>query len=218
MPAESVEENLQLAYAISVHKAQGSEFDRVYFVVPKHKRSLLSRELFYTGLTRASRHCTLLIEEDMSPLLSMRRLESSRLLTVNSSLFSFAPVPQEFRRLGDWYEEGKIHSTLTEYMVRSKSEVIIANMLFDRDITFRYEQPLFAPDGTFYLPDFTIRWQGEDWYWEHLGRLDLEGYRNHWDTKKNWYEEFFPGRLLTTTESGELSKDAAVLISENFSG
>ncbi len=37
---------------------------------------LLSRELFYTGLTRAGRHCTLLIEEDISPLLSMRRLEN----------------------------------------------------------------------------------------------------------------------------------------------
>jgi hypothetical protein len=208
MPAEPVEENLELAYAISVHKAQGSEFDRTYFVVPKHKRSLLSRELFYTGLTRAGRHCTLLIEEDISPLLSMRRLESSRLLRINASLFAFQPVPPELRRLGEWYEEGKIHSTLADYMVRSKSEVIIANILFDRDIAFTYEEPLFAPDGTFYLPDFTIMWRGEKWYWEHLGRLDDEGYRNHWETKKAWYDEHFPGRLITTEESGELSKQA----------
>jgi hypothetical protein len=217
MPAESVEENLELAYAISVHKAQGSEFDRVYFVIPKHKRSLLSRELFYTGLTRAARHCTLLVEEDISPLLSMRRLENSRLLRINASLFAFRPVPNEFRMLGAWYEEGKIHSTLTEYMVRSKSEVIISNMLFERDISFRYEEPLFAPDGTFYLPDFTITWQGQQWFWEHLGRLDLERYKNHWETKKAWYDKFFPGRLVTTEESGELSKQAATLISEYFS-
>ena len=113
----------------------------MYFVVPKHKQTLLSRELFYTGLTRAARHCTLLIEEDISPLLSMRRLERSRLLRINASLFSFRPVPDDLRTLGGWYEEGKIHSTLTEYMVRSKSEVIIANLLFDREISFQYETP-----------------------------------------------------------------------------
>ena len=186
-------------------------------MIPKHKQSLLSRELFYTGLTRASGHCTLLIEEDISPLLSMRRLEKSKLLRINASLFSFQPVPQELRKLGEWYEEGKIHSTLAEYMVRSKSEVIIANMLFDRDIPFMYEAPLFAPDGTFYLPDFTVTWQGEKWYWEHLGRLDDERYRNRWETKEAWYQEHFPGRLVVTKESGQLSTDAADLIQTVFS-
>jgi exodeoxyribonuclease V alpha subunit len=213
---EDIDENLELAYAVSIHKAQGSEFDRVYFVVPKHKQTLLSRELFYTGLTRAARHCTLLIEEDISPLLSMRRLERSRLLRINASLFSFRPVPDDLRVLGGWYEEGKIHSTLTEYMVRSKSEVIIANLLFDREIPFQYEAPLFAPDGTFYLPDFTISWHGQDWYWEHLGRLDDADYRNHWETKCAWYDAHFPGRLVTTVDSGDLTKDAAEVINSHF--
>jgi hypothetical protein len=217
MRNESVEENLELAYAVSIHKAQGSEFDRVYFVVPKHKQALLSRELFYTGLTRAARHCTLLIEEDISPLLSMRRLERSQLLRINASLFDFAPVPDELRHLGDWYEEGKIHSTLSEFMVRSKSEVIIANMLTEREIPFRYETPLFAPDGTFYLPDFTVQWQGQEWYWEHVGRLDDKSYSSHWETKQEWYHRHFPDRLVTTMESGELSRDAANLIDLRFS-
>ena len=78
----AVEENLELAYAISVHKSQGSEFQHVYFVLPKHKRGLLSRELFYTGLTRAQAHCTLLVEEDISPILSLRRLEHSQLARI----------------------------------------------------------------------------------------------------------------------------------------
>jgi len=209
---ESVEENLELAYAVSIHKAQGSEFERVYFVVPKHRRALLSRELFYTGLTRASRHCTLLIEEDISPLLTMRRLEQSRLLAVNASLFSFNPVPDALRKLGDWYEEGKIHETLASYMVRSKSEVIIANMLFERDIPFTYETPLYAADGTFFLPDFTLKAQGQEWYWEHVGMLHDESYRNKWETKKNWYDRNFPGQLLTTFESATLSVEASKVI------
>ena len=199
----AVTENLELAYAISVHKAQGSEFGRVYFVLPKHKRGLLSRELFYTGLTRAQVHCTLLVEEDISPILSLRRPEMSQIARINSSLFHFAPVPREFQTMNEWYEEGKIHRTLTEQMVRSKSEVIIANMLFERDIPFQYEVPLYAPDGTFYLPDFTITWRGENWYWEHLGMLHDEGYRNHWETKRAWYEKHgFADRLITTTEEG----------------
>lgn len=69
------------------------------------------------------------------------------------------PVPDALQNM-DWYEEGKVHETLADFMVRSKSEVIIANMLAERKLSFAYETPLFAPDGTFYLPDFTITWRG----------------------------------------------------------
>jgi len=102
-------------------------------------------------------------------------------------------------------------------MVRSKSEVIIANMLSERDITFRYETKLTAPDGTFYLPDFTVTWKGEKWYWEHWGLMEDEKYRNHRDTKKKWYEQHFPGRLVETVESTNLSADADALIKRYFS-
>lgn len=215
----AVAENLELAYAISVHKAQGSEFRRVYFVLPKYKRTLLSRELFYTGLTRAQNHCTLLVQEDIAPILSLRRLENSHLARINSSLFSFRPVPREFQTMGEWYEEGKIHRTLTEQMVRSKSEVIIANMLFERDIPFQYEVQLRAPDGTFYLPDFTINWRGEEWYWEHLGMLHDEGYRNHWATKQAWYEKHgFADRLITTSEVGGFDSQSVLQVLHNKLG
>jgi superfamily I DNA/RNA helicase len=48
-------ENLELAYAISVHKSQGSEFDIVYAIIPKRKSALLSMELLYTAVTRAQK-------------------------------------------------------------------------------------------------------------------------------------------------------------------
>ena len=198
---QEVAENLELAYAISVHKAQGSEFNRVYFVLPKSKKALLTTELLYTGLTRATTHCTLLIEEDISPLLTLLRPENSQLNKINSSLFEFKPVPEELLKLNDWYEEGKVHKTLAGIMVRSKSEVIIANLLHERGIPFKYEVPLYAPDGTFYIPDFTITWNGEEWYWEHLGMLDKEEYRNHWEAKREWYKKHgFSERLIVTDE------------------
>lgn len=43
----------EAAYAMTVHKSQGSEFDRVLFILPDRDAPVLSRELIYTGLTRA---------------------------------------------------------------------------------------------------------------------------------------------------------------------
>ncbi|UCD89547.1 MAG: ATP-binding domain-containing protein, partial [Desulfobacterales bacterium] len=40
-------------YAMTVHKSQGSEFDHVLFLLPDRDYSVLTRELFYTGITRA---------------------------------------------------------------------------------------------------------------------------------------------------------------------
>ena len=61
---------LELAYALTVHKAQGSDFGIVFFVLPKTR--MLSRELLYTGLTRAKEKLVLLLEgEDASGLYSM---------------------------------------------------------------------------------------------------------------------------------------------------
>ena len=52
MIAQDVE-NLLNAYAITVHKSQGSQFERV--VVPVFRSRLLDRTLLYTAITRATR-------------------------------------------------------------------------------------------------------------------------------------------------------------------
>lgn len=41
------------AFAMTVHKAQGSEFDHVWLLLPARPNRVLSRELVYTGITRA---------------------------------------------------------------------------------------------------------------------------------------------------------------------
>ncbi|OOW71058.1 exodeoxyribonuclease V subunit alpha [Xanthomonas axonopodis pv. melhusii] len=43
------------AFAMTVHKAQGSEFDEVWLQLPTRDARVLSRELLYTGITRARR-------------------------------------------------------------------------------------------------------------------------------------------------------------------
>jgi ATP-dependent exoDNAse (exonuclease V) alpha subunit len=218
LPEEKPLGNLELAYAISVHKSQGSEFTYVYLVLPKNKKTLLSKELIYTAITRAKTKLTIFAESDISAFLQLTRPESSNLLKINSSLFDFKPLPKEWLIMNEWYQEGKIHESLSSHMVRSKSEVIIANRLFERKVPFKYEYPLFAEaDGSFYLPDFTVTINGEDYYIEHLGRLDDKSYKKHWEQKEKWYHKHFPGRLLTTLENGKLSKDIDSIIDDLLS-
>ena len=216
IPEQKVQDNLELAYAISVHKSQGSEFDYVYIIIPKRDSHLLSMELFYTALTRAQKRVTVLLQDDIGTINALGRLEKSAVRRINSSVFEFKPLPEEMLYLYDWYAGGRKYATLSEYFVRSKSEVIIANMLAEREIEFEYEAQLYAPDGTMFLPDFTVRFRGETYYWEHLGRLDLPDYKAHWEKKQKWYEKHFPGRLLLTYEGTDLSRAAEKIIQEHL--
>ncbi|MBK8179271.1 MAG: ATP-binding domain-containing protein [Planctomycetes bacterium] len=68
-------------------KAQGSEFKKVFVVLPKNCR-LLSRELLYTALTRSREQMILLIEgKDASVLFDLTRPERSETARRNTNLF-----------------------------------------------------------------------------------------------------------------------------------
>ena len=43
----------ETVYALTVHKSQGSEFDRILFILPDQDSPVLTRELLYTGISRA---------------------------------------------------------------------------------------------------------------------------------------------------------------------
>jgi exodeoxyribonuclease V alpha subunit len=51
----SVRDTITLAFALTVHKAQGSEFDDVGLILPEAPLPILSRELLYTAITRSRR-------------------------------------------------------------------------------------------------------------------------------------------------------------------
>lgn len=217
VPPQKVLDNLELAYAISVHKSQGSEFDYVYVVIPHRESHLLSMELLYTAITRAQKKVTIFLQQDIGTLTNLSNAERSAVRKINSSVFSFKPLPDILLYANTkWYESGKKIATLSKYFVRSKSEAIITNLLVDREIPFKYEEPLYAPDGTMYLPDFTVTFRGEEFYWEHVGLTNNESYMEHWKRKKAWYEKNFPGKLLITYESNDLTKDAALIINSHM--
>jgi exodeoxyribonuclease V alpha subunit len=48
----------ETVFATTVHKAQGSEYQHVVVVLPDHASPLVTRELLYTAVTRASKRVT----------------------------------------------------------------------------------------------------------------------------------------------------------------
>ncbi|MDO8939039.1 MAG: exodeoxyribonuclease V subunit alpha [Methylicorpusculum sp.] len=52
--------DVETAFAMTVHKSQGSEFNHVALILPETLSPVLTRELVYTGITRAKAHFTLL--------------------------------------------------------------------------------------------------------------------------------------------------------------
>ena len=55
----------QTAYAVTVHKSQGSEFDNVMLILPNAKSPVLTKELIYTAITRAKKSVTILGTEEI---------------------------------------------------------------------------------------------------------------------------------------------------------
>ncbi|TVP85056.1 MAG: exodeoxyribonuclease V subunit alpha, partial [Thioalkalivibrio sp.] len=51
---------VETVYAMTVHKAQGSEFDHTALLLPDREAPVLTRELLYTAITRARRWFTLI--------------------------------------------------------------------------------------------------------------------------------------------------------------
>lgn len=56
--------NMLLGYALTVHKAQGSEWTKVFFLLHSSHATMLQRELLYTGVTRAKETLIVVCEQD----------------------------------------------------------------------------------------------------------------------------------------------------------
>jgi exodeoxyribonuclease V alpha subunit len=55
----------ETVYTMTVHKSQGSEFESVLLILPDRDSPLLTRELIYTGLTRARKRVEIWSKEDV---------------------------------------------------------------------------------------------------------------------------------------------------------
>ena len=56
-------DSVENVFAMTVHKSQGSEFDHVCLILPEQAVAVLTRELLYTGITRAKTRLTLVVPQ-----------------------------------------------------------------------------------------------------------------------------------------------------------
>ena len=179
--------DIELAYALTVHKSQGSEFGKAFLVLSEPCR-MLSKELLYTAITRQKDKLIILYNDDAHKL---RDYTSSLFSEVAKRLTCLFKKPKLIEYKSLFFEESLIHMTLKGHLVRSKSEVIISNMLYQEGIDYKYEDELdLNEDGKLY-PDFTIRNEekGICVYWEHCGMLGNLSYSKRWEEKKMLYRK-----------------------------
>jgi exodeoxyribonuclease V alpha subunit len=74
---DTLRSDLELSYATTVHKAQGSEYDCVGLVLPETDLPLLTRELLYTALTRSRRSVVILGDRGLLETAAKARIRRS---------------------------------------------------------------------------------------------------------------------------------------------
>ena len=107
----------------------------------------------------------------------------------------------------DFTPENKNFRTIKDEIVRSKSEILIADTLNRMNIPYHYEFPikLITEDGTktTFHPDFLClnRRTRKEFLWEHFGRMDDTEYATQTVSKLNLFAHngIFPGKNLITT-------------------
>jgi exodeoxyribonuclease V alpha subunit len=65
----------QTAFAMTVHKSQGSEFDSALLILPDQDTPVVNRELIYTGCSRARHQLTLMAQADTIDLAVSRTVQ-----------------------------------------------------------------------------------------------------------------------------------------------
>jgi len=192
------ERKIDLGYAITVHKSQGSDFEHVILVFSQVS-PFITRELLYTAFTRPKTKLHFVVHHDLKnelPLVLIKAYANSLVEQRKTLLFGHKTSP--FKP----YKLTLKDQTILE--VDSKIEWIIAKALDKMDIGFEYGPKDFLAE--YHLkPDFKLPINGKVYYIEHLGRMDNIGYRERWLKKFEIYKNQLgiADILITTSESEE---------------
>lgn len=117
----------------------------------------------------------------------------------------------------NYKEEEKKHVTSRGLKVRSKSELLIAEKLYEYKVDFRYEQVMHIGKTTI-VPDFTIRREdGKIIYWEHEGLTNVDSYIKWQRNKADLYASngIVPwDNFIVTYDNAEGNIDLRIVESE----
>jgi len=194
-----IERRINFGYAITVHKAQGSDFDHVILILPDKSR-FLTRELLYTAITRPEKKLHLIVHEKLEEELPAVLTEvylNSEVAQHDTLLFGHKRSP--FRPFKLTLRDG----TIIE--LSSKIEYMIAQALDALDVNFEYEPLEFLKDHGL-KPDFRLNVDGKIFYLEHLGNINRK-YANRRCEKISIYEKMNILDSVITTSEDENTSD-----------
>lgn len=207
--------DFELAYCISVHKSQGSGFDKTFLILPANN-PILSKELLYTALTRQERKVVILHQGDPLGIIKYASDEYSETKRRLTDLFGLPSITYLKNKPCD---SRYVNVSQRGEPVISKSEAIIANILYtyekQGELTYVYEDK-FEVDDRELKPDFIIEHiaTGRKFIWEHLGRMDTDDYREKWAMKRKAYL----AKGVVPAESATIDDDTVLITSEDAPG
>src|SRR5262249_1335997 len=88
-------DDLVLAYAVTVHKSQGSEYAAIILPLFREHRMLLQRNLLYTATTRAKRCCVLVGQPQAVGFAITKNCGAWRNTALNESLLQLSQGQQQ---------------------------------------------------------------------------------------------------------------------------
>lgn len=209
------QEAFELAYAITIHKSQGSGFNHLFLVLPS-RYGLLSKELVYTALTRTKKSITIFIQTNASDKKSVleRALERSFSASRKTSLMLDKPY-----RFYDLEPESGV-------FVESRVELLIYHLLMKKrdnlgkdKFDFAYEEkPIINSNEINIKTDFTIYVNDKIWYLEHLGLLSQRKYAWTWSNlkTKTYQDVGIWDNVITTDERNGINPTKIEALIDNI--
>lgn len=181
---EMARNNVQLEYDMKVLKAAEKEYKIIEGVLRLYNDEVI--EDIYESMPKGKKQLVAPVKITDEEYISLWKGEE------------YEPLP--FR------EGAPVFYSARGIRMRSKSEVIIADLLDRLQIEYKYEKPLHLKRLGIVHPDFTLldTRNRKEIYWEHLGMLDDQIYRNNAIKKIREYENsgyFIGDRLIVTEES-----------------
>ena len=121
-------EDLELAYAVTIHKSQGSEFDYVLVPVVTSHTILLMRNLLYTAVTRAKVRCDLIGEGDALAFCVRNNRVVKRNSFLKQKLKGYIPGKDQMKLLK------------TECLLLSPDENLTQRYILEEDMGFPFQE------------------------------------------------------------------------------
>ena len=86
---------LKLAYCLTIHKSQGSEYGHVVMAIPGTHQGFMLRQLAYTGLTRAKKYCAVVSAQSALQAYVQNEERVRRITFLADMIRNLVPKPQD---------------------------------------------------------------------------------------------------------------------------